>query len=171
MSSGKHMIIDIKEIKNESLLNSPDEIKKLLDEICEKYNYTILSKTEHIFDPIGYTALYLLSESHISVHTFPEHKYISMDIYTCRTYENNDVYNEIYDYIIKSFDAHSEQPFIIDRVYSIKRMNSLTTVKENIKNYINYTKIFSNISANTLNNVFLKLIDNIINIISKISHT
>jgi hypothetical protein len=43
--SGKHMIIDLKEIKNESLMHSLDKIKSLLDGICEKYEFSILNKS------------------------------------------------------------------------------------------------------------------------------
>lgn len=120
-SSGKHMICDIKEIKNHSFLNNIDLLKNFLDELCEKYNYTILTKSEHKFSPQGITILYMLSESHISIHTFPEHNYAAMDIYTCRYYENNEVYNKIYGEIIGAFDALYETPIIIDRIYGAQK--------------------------------------------------
>lgn len=109
------MICDIKEIKNYELLNNSEKIRKLLDNICEKYNYTILNKSEHQFQPQGLTMLYLLSESHISIHTFPEREYFALDIYTCRHYDDNTVYEEIYNYLVKEFDAKKENPLIIDR--------------------------------------------------------
>jgi S-adenosylmethionine decarboxylase proenzyme len=115
--SGKHMICDIKEIKNHELMSNIDEIKKRLDYICAVYSYTVLHKVEHQFDPHGITILYLLSESHISIHTFPEKNYLALDIYTCRQYDDNTVYNEIYDYIVKEFDALSEIPIIIERTF------------------------------------------------------
>lgn len=116
ISSGKHLICELKDVKNETLMNSLDGIKSLLDEICEKYKFSILGKMEHQFQPIGITLLYLLSESHISVHTFPEKGYIAMDIYTCREYENNDIYREIYEYLVNRFDADKNiQPIIVDR--------------------------------------------------------
>jgi len=118
MSSGKHMICDIKNIKNHELLNSPQKLTNLLDKICETYNYTILQTSQHIFEPQGFTTLYLLSESHISIHTFPENNYAAIDIYTCRQYQTNQVYLEIYKYIIEEFDADSDQePVIIDRKF------------------------------------------------------
>jgi len=115
-SSGKHMICDIKEIKNHVFLNDIELLKNFLDELCKKYNYTILTKSEHSFSPQGITILYMLSESHISIHTFPENNYAAMDIYTCRYYENNDTYNKIYSEIIEAFDALYETPIIMDRV-------------------------------------------------------
>ena len=116
-TSGKHMICDLKEIKNVVLLNDNNKIKELFDNICKKYNYTILNRIEHIFEPQGLTILYLLSESHISIHTFPERNYAALDIYTCREYENNNIYEEIYEYIIKEFKAKKEEPIIIDRKF------------------------------------------------------
>ena len=115
--SGKHMICDIKEIKNYELLNNPQRIKLVLNHICEKYNYTILNKIEHIFQPQGLTMLYLLSESHISIHTFPEREYFALDIYTCREYEDNTIYEEIYNYLVDEFWAKRENPKIIDRSF------------------------------------------------------
>ena len=31
----------------------------------------------------GVTGIFLLSESHLSYHTYPENNYISIDLYTC----------------------------------------------------------------------------------------
>lgn len=115
-TSGKHMICDIKDIKNHQLLNDPKQITHLLDYICQKYNYTILQKSAYEFTPLGFTTIYLLSESHISIHTFPEKNYAAIDIYTCRQYPDNQVYLEIYDYLIQQFQADpTQQPIIIDR--------------------------------------------------------
>ena len=114
-SSGLHMICDIKEIQNQTLLNSLEGLKTILDQICQKYEYQILQKTEHQFHPQGCTILYLLSESHISIHTFPEKNYIALDIYTCRNYSDDTIYNEIYDFLVESLEAKREKPMIIRR--------------------------------------------------------
>lgn len=116
-TSGKHMICDIRGIKNSKLLNSLDNIRKVLDMICEKHEYSVLGRLEHQFDPHGITIIYLLSESHISVHTFPEKNYLALDIYTCREYPDNEVYLKIYEYLVEAFHANSETPTIIDRIF------------------------------------------------------
>ena len=116
MSSGKHMICDIKNIKNQTLLNNPKQLTNLLDNICKTYEYTILNKSQHEFEPQGFTTLYLLSESHISIHTFPENNYAAIDIYTCRQYADNQVYLEIFNLLIQEFQADiTIEPVIIDR--------------------------------------------------------
>jgi S-adenosylmethionine decarboxylase proenzyme len=116
-SSGKHMICDIKNIKNHSLIHDLEHIKHILDTICINNNFTILNKIEHIFEPQGLSILYLLSESHISIHTFPERNYIAFDLYTCRNYSDNSCYLHIYNYLIECFGADKENPMIIDRCF------------------------------------------------------
>ena len=113
--SGKHMICDIREVQNLQLLNNIHGMKEILNNICNKYDYTILSRTEYEFDPQGLTILYLLSESHISIHTFPECRYFALDIYTCREYKDNKEYMEIYDYLVNVFEAKKDEPIIINR--------------------------------------------------------
>jgi S-adenosylmethionine decarboxylase len=39
----------------------------------------------HVFpEPGGVTGLALLSESHLAIHTFPEHRYAALSVYSCR---------------------------------------------------------------------------------------
>jgi len=117
-TSGKHMICDFKEIANIELLNDCFSLKNMLFDICEKHNFQVLNIVSHNFEPIGCSILILLSESHISIHTFPEKLYLAFDIYTCREYSNNDCYNEIYDNIKKLLQASNESECkIIDRYF------------------------------------------------------
>lgn len=116
-SSGKHMICDIKNIKNHHLIHDLKNIKNILDTICFNYNFTILNKIEHLFEPQGLSIIYLLSESHISIHTFPERNYIAIDLYTCRNYPDNSTYLAIYNYLTDCFDADKETPVILDRCF------------------------------------------------------
>ena len=115
VSTGKHMICDIQQIKNTRLLNSLAGIESLVDDVCHKYEFTVLGKLTHQFTPQGCSLVYLLSESHISVHTFPEKGYIAMDVYTCREYPDNSVYERIYAHLVRAFDAEPGSPLIVDR--------------------------------------------------------
>jgi len=115
--SGKHLICDIKNIKNKTLMNNLEQLQTLMNDICAKYDYSILKINAHRFEPHGFSILYLLSESHMSIHTFPEQNYIAFDLYTCRTYTNNDIYNTIYNDLVILFDAEKQSPIIIDRCF------------------------------------------------------
>lgn len=55
-----------------------DAIKEIIET-----NLTVVKKVEHKFDPHGETIVFILSESHFTIHTYPEHRYLTMDIYVC----------------------------------------------------------------------------------------
>jgi S-adenosylmethionine decarboxylase proenzyme len=116
-SSGKHLVCDIKQIKNIDLVRNLEGIKSVMDSICNTYDYHVLQKIEHTFQPEGFSVIYLLSESHMTIHTFVEKQYVAFDLYTCRQYPDNKVYQEIYDFLIDRFDALREPPIIVDRKF------------------------------------------------------
>jgi S-adenosylmethionine decarboxylase len=68
---------------NETLLNDKEFIENLLYESAVECGATFLKTTSHQFDPHGVTAVCLLAESHISIHTWPETSQAVCDIFTC----------------------------------------------------------------------------------------
>jgi S-adenosylmethionine decarboxylase len=117
-SSGKHMICDLRNITNIELLNSPDGLKNILKTICSQFDFKILGETEQVFYPQGFTVLFLLSESHISIHTFPEKNYLAFDIYTCREYKDDSDYLKIYFYLMEQLNASNQSTYkIIERKF------------------------------------------------------
>lgn len=50
----------------------PRSLRERFDELLRAAGFNILCFTDHHFTPQGYTALWLLTESHFAVHTFPE---------------------------------------------------------------------------------------------------
>jgi S-adenosylmethionine decarboxylase proenzyme len=99
------MVCDLCQIQDMDRLESTDAMEFLLDRICETHHFSVLHKMVHKFDPQGLTILYMLSESHISIHTFPERNYLAFDIYTCREYPDNSIYLAIYKDLIRWFDC------------------------------------------------------------------
>ena len=117
-SSGKHLICDLKDIKNTALLNSKTMLKEMLENICSVCEFVILDEISHDFLPIGCSILFLLSESHISIHTFPEKNYISFDLYSCRHYPDNCEYETIFNYLIVELGASKDSVCkIVDRYF------------------------------------------------------
>lgn len=89
MNIGTHIVADIivdkcifENILNKNFFSHFDE--RIQTYISEN-NLTLLNKIIHFFEgPTGaFTALYLLSESHLSFHSWPEYNYIAIDIFTC----------------------------------------------------------------------------------------
>ena len=116
MSAGKHLICDFKNIQS-VLLDDKAKLQALCREICLNNDFTILGELEHTFVPQGFSFIFLLSESHLSIHTFPERQYLSFDLYTCRQYDNNDVYMKIYDRLNQELNASNSDCKIIDRYF------------------------------------------------------
>ncbi|MBN86415.1 MAG: adenosylmethionine decarboxylase [Dehalococcoidia bacterium] len=63
--------------------NCGELYKAIIKKIASDLNLNILKIAEHTFSPQGYTAVALLSESHMSFHTWPEKELIAFDIFTC----------------------------------------------------------------------------------------
>ncbi len=43
----------------------------------------VVGQRFHQFEPAGVTGVVLLAESHVAVHTWPEHRYVTLDVYVC----------------------------------------------------------------------------------------
>ena len=79
---GVHFIIDFNNLEFD-LLNNLDKLKLIMEKVIKKSKVSSISKKFHKFKPQGLTGFYLLSESHLSFHTWPELGSISIDFYTC----------------------------------------------------------------------------------------
>nr|MDO8079575.1 adenosylmethionine decarboxylase [Candidatus Freyarchaeota archaeon] len=58
-------------------------IKKVLIEAAKKAGLTILNSKFHKFKPQGVSGFIMISESHLSIHTWPESGYVAVDVFTC----------------------------------------------------------------------------------------
>ena len=99
MNTGKHLIVDVCNINNSVLLASIDGVEPLMKKIIEAGKLNSLGEIKHQFRPIGATILYLLSESHLSIHTYPEKNCCAIDLYCCNpNIDFIEVLNTIYNY-------------------------------------------------------------------------
>lgn len=55
---------------------------ELAETLC-KADFSILKETDHEFKPYGFTKLWLLGESHLAVHTFPEEHKSYIELSSC----------------------------------------------------------------------------------------
>ncbi len=61
----------------------PAVLKQYFSNLLNVSGFEVLELTEKHFEPYGYTALFLLSESHFAIHTFPEHKETYIELSSC----------------------------------------------------------------------------------------
>lgn len=79
---GKHVICSVYGVPF-SVLNDREGIVRAFDVAVSLMGANVLHKFSHQFQPQGLTVVYVLSESHISCHTFPELGSAALDCYTC----------------------------------------------------------------------------------------
>lgn len=79
---GRHVAVDTWGVQFE-LLNDADWLEAQMVDAAEASGATVLSVQARQFEPQGATVLVLLSESHLSIHTYPEKGFAAIDCYTC----------------------------------------------------------------------------------------
>jgi len=79
---GKHLLLELYRCDFEKL-NDESFLRCILNRAAKLANATVLNLISNKFEPQGVTAIALLAESHISIHTWPESNYSAVDIFTC----------------------------------------------------------------------------------------
>jgi len=108
---GEHITIDGYGA-DKSLLNNKVFILGFLKDITIALGMKILKGPEIVWtsgndkkDPGGWSGFVVIEESHISIHTFPEKRFLSADVYTCKN-----------DMDVKEVEAIFRQKFGIEEV-------------------------------------------------------
>ena len=78
----KHLLLELYKCDCEKL-NDESYLRCILNRAAKLANATVLNLISNKFEPQGVTAIALLAESHISIHTWPESNYSAVDIFTC----------------------------------------------------------------------------------------
>ncbi|WP_410771859.1 adenosylmethionine decarboxylase [Fontibacillus sp. BL9] len=79
---GRHVAVDTWGVDFD-VLNNAELLQVHLVEAAEACGATVMSIQAKQFEPQGATVLVLLSESHLSIHTYPERGFAAIDCYTC----------------------------------------------------------------------------------------
>ena len=79
---GTHLVMDAWQAPAE-LLNDPQVIREALTQAIAVGKVTLIDLCIHQFSPHGVTATATLAESHIAIHTWPEHGYFAADLFFC----------------------------------------------------------------------------------------
>ncbi len=79
---GRHFILECYDCDAE-ILNDIDKIEYSIKEAARAAKTTIIKSLFHHFAPQGVSGVLVIAESHITVHTWPEHHYAAVDVFTC----------------------------------------------------------------------------------------
>lgn len=78
----RHSIMELWEC-NVDFLNDRQLIEKIMVEAALEAGAEVREVAFHKFAPQGVSGVVIISESHLTIHTFPEHGYASIDVFTC----------------------------------------------------------------------------------------
>ncbi len=95
---GKHLVADYLDCNAEALADEQALIKVMLSAV-EKCGAQILNHNFYVFPGHGLTMTILLSESHASIHTYPEHGKCYVDLFTC----GDKCQHELFNHALKAY--------------------------------------------------------------------
>lgn len=107
---------------NECDANSLENITSLKEAFLSailQSGATVLGSIDYVFQPSGFTMVVLLSESHASIHTYPEHKACFVDLFTCGTKCNTDSFHQTLSQYFKTTSV-SHQTILRDKDMSFE---------------------------------------------------
>ena len=65
------------------LLTCHTDFNNVVREGIRASGATLLNECGYVFENQSFTTVFLLSESHCSIHTYPEHGSVFIDLFTC----------------------------------------------------------------------------------------
>ncbi len=107
----KHFLLELYRCDYEKL-NDESFLRCTLNRAAKLAKASVLNLISNKFDPQGVTAIALLAESHISIHTWPESNYSAVDIFTCGQYMMPEVASQ---YLIEALKAEEHFLRVIER--------------------------------------------------------
>ncbi|MEM2995724.1 MAG: adenosylmethionine decarboxylase [Candidatus Bathyarchaeia archaeon] len=109
---GIHIIAEFRGVNPEKI-SRVEKLRVVLDRVVAKSGLHVVSSSFHQFEPQGVSAVYLLSESHLSIHTWPEHCYAALDIFTCGSGDHAAL--RAFQLLVDEFQPKSVKKMIIRR--------------------------------------------------------
>ncbi len=113
---GPHLMVDAYGCKR-SKLEDVGLVASILDEFPSAIDMTkimppyVFRYSGEVPEDWGVSGVVLIAESHISIHTFPEKGYFSLDIFSCRQFD----VDYATDYLVKEFEATHFERQVVSR--------------------------------------------------------
>ncbi len=87
--------------------SDPDQLKIAFNNLLDLCDFEKLGFLEHHFLPQGYTCIWLLGESHLAVHTYPEHGRAYLELTSC-SLDKNKRFKELLATQFTRLEQHEE---------------------------------------------------------------
>ena len=121
---GRHLLLELFDC-DLKIIGDLEMVRAVLIESAKHARVTVVDAVFHEFNPHGITGVVVIAESHISIHTWPEHFYAAADIFTCG---NKAMPHIAATYIAKEFRAKRTSVMEIVRPISQVQRSAIDTV-------------------------------------------
>ena len=98
---GRHMLLELFDCDAEAI-TSLGLVKAAMIEAAKRAQATIVDVVFHEFNPFGISGVVVIAESHLAIHTWPEHRYAAVDVFSCGEVLRPQV---AVDYLVEQFGA------------------------------------------------------------------
>ncbi|HEY0523406.1 MAG TPA: adenosylmethionine decarboxylase [Stellaceae bacterium] len=98
---GHQVVLDLHDCRTASF-DDIAWVEATMLEAARRAEATIVESTFHRFSPHGISGVLVIAESHIAIHTWPEHGYAAIDIFTCGSMHG---LRKAADYLIDTFES------------------------------------------------------------------
>ena len=120
----KHLLLELYQCDYEKL-NDESFLRCSLNRAAKFAKATVLNLISYKFEPQGVTAIAVLAESHISIHTWPESNYSAIDIFTCGQNMEPELASQ---YLIDALKAEEHSLRVISRNPPLEVFMQMRTV-------------------------------------------
>jgi S-adenosylmethionine decarboxylase len=97
---GLHALIRL-ELCDVSKLERVDASLGIGRDICSRCDFHVVGEESHQFAPRGATVTFLLSESHLCIHTWPEERLVLCDIFSCTANKSTADLRILFDFALQ----------------------------------------------------------------------
>ena len=98
---GRHLLVELYGCDAKSITDV-QKVEEIMVGAAKYAKATIVDVVFHSFNPHGISGVIVIQESHLTIHTWPEYNFASVDVYTCGNKVNP--WNA-YKYLAKHFKA------------------------------------------------------------------
>ena len=109
-SLGSHLLIEFHNC-NRDVLNSVEDIRSIMLESVQESGATLIQPFFHRFTPHGVSGICVVAESHFAVHTWPEHGYAAVDLFSCGEYD----YEKALEVIARGLESDRWSASLVER--------------------------------------------------------
>ena len=98
---GLHILMEFNDCSLD-ILNDLESLEVAMNDAAAASKATIIKSVFHQFSPQGVTGVVVVAESHLAIHTWPEHGYAAVDFFTCNLKMD---YKMAYDLLVERLNS------------------------------------------------------------------